>query len=189
MAAYSSAEKSHIIDAAGRGVPWDEIGASLSPPRSSEAVQLAARRMRKRGEWPTNESAVRLRPEGPGRPRNRTRTVAVSVRLAPEVDTALRIVAESAGVRVGKVVDEAVRRAVKRLHGGRVSGPPLGLDPGDAVVISSGNKSETLSVCVDAAAFEALRESAAAEGIAPMTAVHDAVIRLLQDLHFKVSAG
>src|SRR5688572_18295974 len=117
MPFYTSAEKVHIIDAAGRGVPWDEIGASLKPPRSSEAVQLEARRMRKRGEWPTDESTVRLRPEGPGRPRNRVRTVPVSVRLAPEIDMALRLVAESAGVRVGKVVDEAVRRAVKRLNG------------------------------------------------------------------------
>jgi hypothetical protein len=189
MPSYSPAEKSHIADAAARGVPWDEIGASLSPPRSSEAVQLAARRMRKRGEWPTNESAVRLRPEGPGRPCNRVRTVPVSVRLAPEVDMALRTVAKSAGVRVGKVVDEAVKRAVKRLQGKRVSGPPLGLARGGTVSISAGNKSETVSVCVDAAAFEALQKSAAAKDIAPMTAVHDAVVRLLQDLNFKVSAG
>lgn len=113
----------------------------------------------------------------------------VSVRLAPEVDMALRLVAESAGVRVGKVVDLAVQRAVERLTVGRVKGPPFGLDPGEVVVISAGNKSETVSVCVDEAAFEALREHAAEKDIAPMTAVHDAVVRLLQDLNFKVSAG
>jgi hypothetical protein len=189
MPSYSPAEKSRIADAAARGVPWDEIGASLSPPRSSEAVQLAARRMRKRGEWPTNESAVRLRPDGPGRPCNRVRTVPVSVRLAPEVDKALRDVADAAGVRVGKVVDEAVKRFVKWLSAEHVSDEPLGLDPGDEVVISAGNKSETISVCIDKQAFDALCEHYADTDTAPMSAVHNAVVRLLQDLNFRVSAA
>jgi hypothetical protein len=188
MPVYSSAEKSHIIDAVGRGVPWDQIGASLSPPRSSEAVQLAARRMRRRGEWPDNKSAVRMHPEGSGRPRNRVRTVPISVRLAPQVDTALRDVADAAGMRIGKVVDVAVQRAVKRLSGGRVSSRPLGLDPGEAATIEAGSKTETLSVCINAEALDILREHFADTDVAPMTAVHDAIVRLLADLHFKVNA-
>ncbi len=191
MPTYSPAEKSHIIAAAGRGVPWDVIGESLSPPRSSEAVQLAARRMRLRGEWPENAAAVRLSPSGgkPGRPRNRAPTTPVSVRLAPEVNDAVRLVAESAGVRVGKVVEAAVVRAVERLHSGRVKGPPFGLDRGEVVEITAGNKSETCSVCIDEAAFVELREHAATEGKLPMAAIHDAILRLLVDLNFKVTAA
>jgi hypothetical protein len=188
MPNYSQAERTHILAAVGRGVPWDEIGASLSPPRSSEAVQLMARRMRRAGSWPKNPEAVRLLPGGKvGRPPNRVRTIPISTRLSPQVDDAVRLVAASAGVRVGKVVDEAVQRAVERATVGRVKGPPLGLDPGEAVVIEAGNKTATLSVCTNVEALHALREHV--PGVPLMAAVHDAIVRLLVDLNFKVHAG
>lgn len=179
------ADKALIIDAHSRGVPWEEIGASLSPRRSSEAVQLAARRMRRRGEWPVVRDAVREMPSGPGRPRNRVRTRAVSPRFAPEVAATLRAVAAAADMRLGAVVEEALARAVARHDGRKVSRAPLGLDPGGKVRIAGGSRSETVSVCVDAETFAALRKIT--PDVTASAAVHDACARLLQDLHYVIA--
>src|SRR5690606_21687206 len=145
--------------------------------------EYAARRMRRAGEWPENPASVRRPPKGPGRPRNRKPSTPVSVRFAPDVVEALRDVAEAAGYereRVGVVLSEAARRAATRATKRKPKGAPFGLEPGEAVALEGGRRSVTLSVCVDADAFDRLCK--AMPDTAPMTALYDAAVRLLQDL-------
>ena len=184
MPVYSDAEKATIVARADAGVPWEDIGREIG--RSATAVEYAARRMRRRGEWPANPDSVRELPAGgPGRPRNRQRTAAVSVRFAPDVDAALRDVAVAAGFgrRVGKVLTEAIARAVRRAQRKRVNDTPLDLDPGKPVALEDGDKVVTMSVCVDADVFDQL---VALADVPPTTAVHDAAVQLLQDLNYRI---
>jgi hypothetical protein len=144
--------------------------------------------MRRAGEWPDNPLSVRTRPDGPGRPRNRKASTEVSVRFAPDVAEALRDIAEAAGYgsrRVGLVLNEAVQRAVARADGESVSPTPLGLDPGKPVRLRGGGRTVTLSVCVDADEYAALTDHFS--GVSPTVALHDAAIRLLQDLNYRIS--
>jgi len=178
---YSEDTKATIRRLADAGMSWDEIGREIG--RSAKSVKSAARRMRAGNEWPDNPDSVRVPPNGPGRPRNRTRYTAVSVRVSPDVANALRAVARSAGYgrRVGLLLTEAAKRAV----GDRIE-PPCGLDPGKPKTLIGGNRSVTLSACVDTNAFDALK--AAHDGVQPMSALHGAVVLLLQDLNYRIES-
>lgn len=189
---YTEAEKDHIRTRADQGATWEEIGRELGDLfgslRSSTAVAFAARRMRDAGEWPDNPLSVRKRPAGPGRPRNRKRSIEASIRFAPDVAAALRDVAEAAGYdsrRTGAVLNEAARRAVARAQRKRVNGTPFALDPGTPVDLVGGNRSTTLSLCIDADVYAAF--VAAFPDAPPTTALHDAAVKLLQDLNYRIA--
>ena len=182
MASYTAQEKQRIIDLADAGESWEAIGRELG--RSSTAVEHAAHRMRKRGEWPANPSAVRLPPDGPGRPRNRKSTTAVSVRVSPPVEAALRSVAKAADLQPGRIVTLAVQRAVAQAK--RRKQPPLPNSlPRKLTTLAIAAKTSTLSVCVDADAYAEL--TAAQPDVSPTTLAHDAALRLLIDIGYRLA--
>ena len=186
MAAYTTEDKAEIVRRADAGETWEAIGQALG--RSSTAVEHAAHRMRKRGEWPRNSRSARLPPDGPGRPRNRVATTAVSVRVSAEVEVALRDVAARAGLgnRVGTVLTEAITRAVARADDTEL--PALSVKrlssksrAADRRLVSA-PRSRTVSVCVDAQALaDLVRRNPT---LAPTGVVGDAAERLLQDLGY-----
>jgi len=181
MAAYTDADKAQIVHLADKGESWEAIGQLLG--RSATAVETAARRMRERGEWPHNPNAVRLPPDGPGRPRNRRPTTSVSVRVSPAVEAALRDVADDAGYgrRIGRVLTEAVERALARAQ--RRKPAALTFDQFvSPCELAAAAKTNTVSVCVDANAFEAL--TACYPEHAPMSVLYDAIEQLLRDIGY-----
>lgn len=181
MATYSDAEKAQIVQLADSGESWEAIGRALN--RSATAVETAARRMRERGEWPFSDDAVRLPPDGPGRPRNRKPTTSVSVRVSPVVEAALRDVAADAGYgrRVGRVLTEAVERALARAQKRKPA--PLTFDQFvTPCKLANTAKTNTVSVCVDANAFDAL--TACYPEQAPMSVLYAAIEQLLHDIGY-----
>jgi hypothetical protein len=111
----------------------------------------------------------------------------VSVRFAPVVAATLREVAGFADMRIGQVFDAAIERAVATARGKKVDRLPLGLDPGqpEQLAGADADKTETISPCVDATLYEALVDLH--PDAAPTTVVHDACVRLLADLNYRIA--
>lgn len=186
MAVYSAEQKTLMIRRFGEGKTWDQIAAELG--RSSEAVQRAARRMRKRGEWPNGGETPREQPDGPGRPRNKIQTRSISPRFSPDIAQALRAVSKSADVRIGVVLSTAISREIGRLHKRKLDPNPLGLDPGKREKLHDGSRSETIAAFVPLDEYKTFVKLAKAEGWTPAYAVTVACHRLLIDLNYVIIA-
>jgi hypothetical protein len=179
-------DKQRLIDLRHEGLTWAECSEQLG--RSADVLRSVGCRLRDAGEWSLTdggEAQGAPRAGKRGRPRNKIPTAAVSLRFAPAVEEALRDVADAAGMsgRVGLVVAEAVERALARAKGKRVSATPLELEPGEVAELSDEARLHTLSCNIPQPLFDefvALRP-----GLCRMTAVVEAVHRLLADLNYK----
>lgn len=169
-----------------QGASWDDCATELG--RSSAALNIIARRLRDRGEWKlANGRTARGAPRvgQRGRPRNVIPSAPVSLRFAPDVAATLRTVARCAGKREGEVVAEAMRRAVDRLGGRRVSRKPLDLEPGDRFEVCDALRTETMAVNVPKPLFDEMIQ-AHGPSDPPMSVIADAVHRLLHDLNYRL---
>jgi hypothetical protein len=185
MAVYSAEQKALMIRRLGEGKTWDQIAAELG--RSSEALQRAARRMRKRNEWPSSSDAPREQPDGPGRPRNKVQSRSISPRFSPDIAQALRAVSKSADVRIGVVLSTAITREIGRLNKRALDKTPLGLDPGKTEKLYDGSRSETIAAFVPLDDYKTFVKLAAKnEGWTPAYAVTIACHRLLTDLNYVI---
>mgnify|MGYP001767734874 CR=1 FL=1 len=107
-----------LIDLRHAGTPWPEIVRELH--LSEPALRMRANRLRDAGEWKLANGKPAKgapKPGGRGRPRNDVPKVPVSVRVCADGANALRTVGACAGVRLGEVFTEAMRRHISREAG------------------------------------------------------------------------
>jgi hypothetical protein len=104
---FSVYEDTYLTLAHARGDTWKQIADTLGRSTPTACYQRW-RRMRRDDLWEHDPEAIREAPTGtgPGRPRNRAPSRAVSV------DSLLRELVEQLHQKPGKIVNEAIRRAV-----------------------------------------------------------------------------
>lgn len=186
--AVKTPQDQQLIDLRHRGATWAVCAAQLGSTSSSLRERACHLRDAKCWTLADGSHAKHAPSAGKlGRPPNKIPTIPVSARFAPDVADALRTVAHCAGVRLGVVIGEALRRFVAAAEGRRLEQYPLGLDPGQPFDLVDHLRSETISVNVPAPVYRAVQACASRLliGMPINSVVMYAAHALLQDLNYR----